>query len=288
MDDKKHISKILDSCWNIIFLGTGILAAVYFYSMAGGFPASSLFFWCNTIFCPLIVLFIIAAFYSKIKEKEHAHLLCKRSFFSFLLSFIITAKVIFPQTMRMSFLVVMLVMVIGLSYSLLTESSKKKPLLTIPYCVLALVFGIFLPLSQRGADAVTAPLNPVFENFPVQINKTATALNLGHKLQFYPNSATLNIQSADSKITIHPLLNFDSVSPDRCWTVLARRRDMFPTPLKISGYLNSEKSFTGFYSQGSDETAILSASEISSHHYLIEARTKVRQEIWFFTDCCKN
>ena len=71
----------------------------------------------------------------------------------------ITAKAIFPQTMRMSFLIFMMILIIALSYSVLTQSSEKKPLLNnrnilLGLVLLSVVF-IVMEVEHRQLDKYT-------------------------------------------------------------------------------------------------------------------------------------
>jgi len=213
---KERFIKLLESFWGISFLLTGLCSGAYFFMMAGGFPTSSLLFWSNTIMSPVITVLILLSLIFRSKQKAKAYRTCKISYIAFIGSFIITAKILYPQTVRVSFLVFFAVFIGVLLLSLLQEKVSAKHIYVIPACALSISIGFILPLSQKTEAASTIPLNEPLSQFTTPLKKVSEAVSLREGASVYLNNAAFRVRSGKSTLHIHPLLRFISLSPDKC------------------------------------------------------------------------
>ncbi|MEM7167305.1 MAG: hypothetical protein AAF581_17725, partial [Planctomycetota bacterium] len=88
------------------------------------------------------------------------------------------------------------------------------------------LLGVFLPLSQRGADSST---HPALRQLPAsalvsRTELTAPALRLSATTTMRTGSASLLVTDGDTQLTVEPLLTFDRVSLDRFWSLFATQQ----------------------------------------------------------------
>lgn len=236
MTSNKQPSKTAFILWRFTFLLSAIISAGWWYGLAGGFSLGSLHFWSNTILAPALLCFFVISIVFIFKKKDRLFLLSACSYLVGLITFVLSAWIIFPRTMQPLYALPLLLYAGQLAWLIHKDLNRKVFIQSLPLALGACAAGIFLPWSQRGLDAATQPLN---SSFPAKLStpiQQFTTLKFNNDLELSPGSANVIIRHGGASLNLDPLLTFDSLSPDRSWTIFARRSDMLAPSTQLDSY----------------------------------------------------
>jgi hypothetical protein len=214
--------------WRLTFTLCGTAAVIWWWMMPGGFPVDHPRFLANRLL-PVIVLAV--AVVGRMAMSRGRWRIVRAVALG--LSVAATAgccagAAMFPVSAQ-RFLPVGLLpaVLLWLAY---WRTFRAGPALGWPLClplvaVAAVIAGI-CPWTQRGDDPATRPRDvPLPELATVNDEDRPTLIDLTDQVQVTTATGDIRTQMDGLSLSIAPLLTFHSRSPDRCWTILAPRRE---------------------------------------------------------------
>jgi hypothetical protein len=212
--------------WSAILAAHATLAAGAWWMLPGGFPLSHPRFWVNRMIPILIVAVAILARWAG--GKRQWGLALRPVFPAIWLGAVVTSVVVFPVTFRLLWipLALPLVVMLAMLWPERRELSRRW-LATSATVALATFVGAFVVWAQRGGDARTRPINPPIPSMALAKSgaHNTRSIRPNNHLSIEPAAALVTVQHDRIFIGVQPLLTFESRSPDRCWTLLARPAD---------------------------------------------------------------
>jgi hypothetical protein len=213
-----------------IFTAHLVLAAAWWWLMPGGFPVAHVRFWSNQVL-PLVVVAVAGAYvWARYRNHAGAQRTLALSVAAFWFAAGVSSRVIFPITMEVLWLAPLL----GAMYvALVAIRPLRFDATAIVACTFATLLGVFVPLTQRGADPSTRPLNINFEPVEAAGDLSAGVIRVNESVRVQPNGGVVAVACGAVQLDVEPLLTFISRSPDRCWTLLASPRDRVGPPRRL-------------------------------------------------------
>ncbi len=128
------------------------------------------------------------------------------------------------------------------------------------YLILPIAFGAAMPWTQQSEMAQTHPAGGAVSNtttFP--IDESPPTQSISRNIRISPSSGQVVANFGPHSVQLSPILTFESLSPDRCWTNLAtkacriapHRRMFLMAPGEFS-YFDSGESNLQFHAIGDD------------------------------------
>ncbi|MEN9360346.1 MAG: hypothetical protein RL095_1881 [Verrucomicrobiota bacterium] len=235
--------------WRILFLCLAALSIAAAFSLPRGFPLSSAHFWCNSLLPIILILFSCTSIAFIVRRQYRLFLVCALAFLGGIAAFLASAWLIFPATMRASFIMPALfscmLLVWWIRRSLLSIALRHF----LPLLVIAIAAGSFVPWAQRGLDPATRPLGGDLGFSKRQGREPDSSFHFSGDGIFFPADGSIVWASKEAKLSIDPLLVFRSRSPDRCWTLLARDRDRLSSPWILDAVERSGNGWSAYYSE---------------------------------------
>lgn len=237
--------RLLLPLWTALLTGHAFAAAAWWWMMPGGFPIGSPHFWVNQILPFLVFALCLTA---------RVCLARKIAIAAFSLSIIggawisagVAARFVFPVTFRALWFAPVLA---GCAMLILWMAQFKRlwrGRSAIGWLAGGLL-GCLLPASQRGNNPATLPAgNADWVEVPSTLAHAGT-VRLTDLTSFDPNSGVVQLDLNRRMLAIEPLLTFDSLSPDRCWTLFARREDRIPPRRQLVQLQNTDERTTALY-----------------------------------------
>ncbi len=214
--------------WQTVLLAHGVLAVAWWWAMPGGFPMGHVRYWTNGV-APWCVVTVAGFGVICIWRRKSSWVgLITISVPVAWTAALIAAVALFPISAKRFVLPALGGTVFLWTACVITHrgrSSLRWP--AIVAVVLASVAGGIVPWTQRATDPDTRPLNtplPEFESNR-EVSRPPTTLRLGEDFTVRTWDGSVAAKCGGLRIAVRPVLTFESRSPDRCWTILARRRD---------------------------------------------------------------
>lgn len=249
-------------------------AVAWWWLMPGGFPVGNPHFWVNQVL-PFVVLAVALVGLWGLRRKRFAVWSIVLDMFpAAWMSAAIVLPIVFPTSGRFWWGLLLW----GLWLGTVVRRTNPGPWLpdgmtksaAIVPLVLASLLGGLLPLSQRAPEPSTSPLNQALPELE-QVGKwSPLPVTLRAGVQVIPSDASVRQKYGNVTVEIDPLLTFVSRSPDRCWSVLARRSDREGLPRRMVithvkpahvqlAYAGAEPSVLSVAAEGTDGPVVIDA-----------------------------
>ena len=240
-----------------IFLGYGLAFAAWWFVCPKGFPLEHPRFWANSIIPLFVIACCLISIYGAIKQNGGILKTAMSAFSIATLAAVITSKVLYPISMQP------VLLVFGLGWALIMSLFTLLTYLSLPRQHTSLLgltgglfiyaaIGIFLPWSQKGLPAQTAPLDIVFPAAELRSKRVPqTPFALSDIIKTTSDYKGLVLQCNETQIEIRPLLTFISRSPDRFWILFAPRSERIGPKRILTGMqLGTDKLSFGYKDDG--------------------------------------
>lgn len=249
-----------------------IAAIGVLYAMPRGFPVGHRHWWANEVFPWVVIAYAVVTTLA-------VYLMQWRAMVGFMLASPIAligaaaaGLAMFPVSGRIAGLAVAIVATLAL-IGLRREFRPWWPgrRLMLAVIVFSIVFGAALPWTQRaeepqtlpaGGDAVQLDRSNFERVLPTQAVTT--------QIRISPNSGDVVARFGTHSVQLSPLLTFESMSPDRCWTNLAPkayrvapRRVLVQPSAGEFAYLDLGRSRLRFNPVGDDGIELDATAELS-------------------------
>lgn len=250
-------------------------AVAYWWLSPKGFPIDSSRFWLNSVL-PLIVVAValvgLIAMHRRRWSSAATVILC---FAWAWCAGAIFGRILFPVSLRIVWLLPLFVSAVGIAcyYWLKSGEPRWNRGRLLGAFILAFV-GWFAIWAQVPPVPSTTPLSiETPESETLQSNGSITsALKLGSNYEFNTASAELTVTRGDIRITCSPVLEFDRISPDRFWSLLAPAMDerLYPTA--------ETKGTMGYAIHYNNGAVVMLSAPTPDNSIRIIAHTPVRQD----------
>lgn len=211
--------------WALILCAHAVLAGFWAWVAPGGFPPGHLRFWSNR---PLPLAVIALAVWGISSMLRRTDGLLRSAGVAVAILWLAAAVVgwtLFPiSTATLGPLALAGGLLLGLLALVPLRATTALPRrwwVTGVMLASAIAGGLF-PLSQRAPEPDTRPLGGRPPAVRGGVSGTPAELTLAPGLTFRPGEASVTVRSGTRSLELSPLLTFESRSPDRCWTLLAR------------------------------------------------------------------
>ena len=212
------------------FAGLFGAAALWWWMMPKGFPLLHERFWINSVFPPLAM---VASGWALWTISRGKHLVLRRMQLTVLACVVsagVTGMILYPTSMaaqRLAACTSVLVAatllqtaLVGLAFGWIR--GLGKPLFAI--IPAAVLLGVFIPRSQLGRPSKTSPTGVTMPDHSlIREPVSSRSISLGSNFIYQASIASLITRHRDTSLTVDPLLDFQSVSPDRFWTLFSPR-----------------------------------------------------------------
>jgi hypothetical protein len=215
--------------WLFVLVAHGALGLLGFWALPGGFPAGHPRLWANRI-APVVVLVVVVLCSIAMRRGQTARLQ------AILVAFpaawagaVVAGRLVFPiSSVRVWPPALLGAVAMGVAARLpfrLLPSATRRSLLSV--ALIAAILGAAVPLTQRGAEPDTRPLQPpVLGRIEAGSGARAeTSVHLAPNLMVHGHDGSLTFRAGHLSLFVEPILTFLSRSPDRCWTILAAPSD---------------------------------------------------------------
>lgn len=202
-----------------------IVASVYWWFSAKGFPISHARFWLNSVLPIAFAAACIALIILHRRRRDYSALaiLCMAAGWA---TAAFTANFVFPTSLRGLWGVgLAAILVGGFASILLVRHSPLPRFISTIALTLSAAVAFFVVWAQQPPPPTTHPLDepPPPQSQPaVRLSSANAPLAVGDAT-FEPSSARLRVMRGGVQITCEPLLEFDRISPDSFWSLLAPR-----------------------------------------------------------------
>ncbi len=239
--------------WQVIWLGHVLGAALAWWLLPGGFPWGHPRYWTNRVL-PLVVLAVAAAGLWGVWRRHHRAYLSAAVFVvAMATAAVVAGSILFPTSAR-RFLPPALVITVMLWVSCLAACRGQRlscwPVVTA--LAAGVLIGAMVPVAERAPATDTRPLGNSLAWPEVAPIAGATPLRIpvGRSASLTPLSGEAEVHIGRMTISVRPLLEFESVSPDRCWTIFTPpsyrpdgRLRLVGTRSDVEGWYHFQSSF---------------------------------------------
>jgi len=213
--------------WQVLLAGLVAGAVVWWWNMPQGFSPSHSRFWVNQVLPFALVALGLTG--SRAIERGRAGL-CQAVLVALTIGAAaawITAIYFFPLSTR-RFWLPGTVAVVALEFFWMISCLPRAVGRAVVFGVglISAAIGAGAVYSQRGPDADTSPvgLAPPIVEAALDAARPPSKLELSPHWAMRPSDGTLLGTVGRLRLELQPLMWFESISPDRCWTILAPRR----------------------------------------------------------------
>ena len=224
--------------------------------MPQGFEIRHPRFWANTLLPIAGVGVSIAGIYSCIKKRDPWTCALVLGVTAMLVAGAITFKLLFPHSTSGKLGLALIFCgfsavcggVIGV-WAL--RKCKIEIIPTAAAVTIGVFFGCLFPWTQKGISAATIPIAADISGLPSPTSapgkvETSSVIDLTERLQVIPNNLGAKVSlDSDLTLSINPVLTFNSVSPDRFWTIFSRTGRRIPSPGLIKVVRQSDSGTMG-------------------------------------------
>jgi hypothetical protein len=212
--------------WQAIWLGHAAGAALAWWLLPGGFPWEHPRFWINRVL-PWIVVAVSGMGLVGVWRKNS---LVRQSAAVFIVavwtSALVASTITYPISARRFWPPALVIT--GLIWAACLVSCRRHwswrwPVLTA--LAAGSLIGAILPLGVRAPEADTTPLgdSTPWPRISRDSQPVASTVRVSRIASLAPQSAEAEVRFGRVTISVRPLLEFESVSPDRCWTIFTPR-----------------------------------------------------------------
>lgn len=256
-DGSSGTSSSSDRVAGLTALLLGGAAVMWWSLMPGGFAWNHPRFWANRAI-PMVAASIAAAAIVDFKGARSALIASLPAAWS---AAILSWFVVFPISGRM-----LAPSVIALTLALWWQPLRAggwrqyRRTTTIACCLVLSAFGAAWTWTQRAPLPDTRPLNlPMPVTASGATEKRTAIVQLGSQMTIGTENGAVVWDSGALRIEARPLLEFNSRSPDRCWSNLAPPRQRIGPRLGVASFERSANHAAISYERGPDERLRLTA-----------------------------
>ena len=201
----------------------GVSAIGWWWLTPGGFSLGHARFWLNRVW-PLAVLAIAVFGVWTLARRRYSSLkLTLLSLAVMWMAGATSARLVFPMTAPGLWWWGFLIGGIGLALVARWDSPSVSRRIVLVFATLVgVTLGSFAPWALHGPDPSTKPIGDQAEKVSIGEGtaKLKTTVSLGASVNVLAASALVSIQHEPYRLQIEPLLSFEHISPDRCWSIL--------------------------------------------------------------------
>ncbi len=213
--------------WQVLLAGLVAGAVVWWWNMPHGYPPSHPRFWVNQVLPFVLVALGLTG--SRAIERGRAGL-CQALLLTLPIgaaAALVAGIYLFPLSTR-RFWLPGTAAVLALEFFWVWSCQPRAVGRAVVFCVglISAAIGAGAVYSQRGPDADTSPVGlaaPIVDA-ALDVVRPPSKLELSANWGMRPSDGTLLGTVGRLNLELQPLLWFESISPDRCWTILAPRR----------------------------------------------------------------
>jgi hypothetical protein len=242
--------------WLIVLFGHVIIAAIWWWLMPGGFAVDHPRFWVNQVL-PIVTIATAAALLVAAHRRRFGLVRAGIVLLAAIwLGMAISARIVFPISLRVRFWIPLLFFgcVLMAAFAPGLRTARWPRLLTAIALLIGLAIGASLPLTQRGDESSTRPLNlaagpttlPSFEQQPMTRSLQGFDVT--------PSSGIVQLRRGRYILAIQPMLDFRSRSPDRFWTIFSPPADRVGPSRALIGYADRETGVAMMYRGDNDHS----------------------------------
>ncbi len=246
--------------WQVLLAGLAAGALVWWWNMPHGFPPEHPRFWVNQVLPWALVGLAVSGSYAIENGRAALAQAVLLTLPIGTAAALVAAASCFPLSSRRFWLPGSLA-VLGLQvlwvYS--TEPRRLGRLGAITMGLLAAAAGGAAVFAQRGPEPDTRPLNmpPPEVVGEVDVARPPGRLELPGGWSVRPSDGAVLGTAGALHLELAPLLWFESVSPDRCWTILAPRAIVVGPNRALAALLADEQEIAAAYQTPLVQTLIV-------------------------------
>ena len=264
-----------------VFTAHLVLAAAWWWLMPGGFPLAHARFWVNRMLPIAVIALVTTYLWARYRKRDGVLRVLAVALAAFWLAAAVSARIAFPVTMRWLWLAPFAGAVLIAWVALRVIRSGRLRAVPLALAVIvASTLGVFAPITQRGEDPTTRPLNTAFAPVtPHHSELNPNVIRLRPALRVQPNGGVVYVESGGLHLDLEPLLTFISRSPDRCWTLLAPRHERVgPRRELLNGRPDAEWVELEYADDGASRLRVRGAEERGFVE--IEASSQLPREVY--------
>jgi hypothetical protein len=225
--------------WSTIFFAHTVVAGVWLAMMPGGFPCWHVRFWMNSVLPWAVIVLSVTGVVAVWRKRSVAYLATVTFFPIAWTAGLVVAAVIFPISSRR--LAVPGLAATAVLWGAWWVTCRHHWAWRWPMAAavgMAMAAGSLVPMAQRAPEPSTRPAGVPFPNHDL----ATTPTGVPPRLEITPGTA---VRTSDGEVTVRcrqltvalqALLEFESVSPDRCWTIFAPRERRGVWVPRLRGY----------------------------------------------------
>lgn len=210
--------------WQVIWLGHVLGAALAWWLLPGSFSWGHPRYWTNRVLPLIVVAAAAAGLWGAWRRHHRAYLSAAVFVAAMATAAVIAGAILFPTSAR-RFLPPALVIAAMLWVSCVGACRQQRlwcwPI--VAASAAGVLIGAMVPLAERAPEPDTRPVVNSFawpEVVPVA-GAMPSKIPVGRSASLAPLSGEAEVRIGRLTISVRPLLEFESVSPDRCWTIFA-------------------------------------------------------------------
>src|SRR5687768_3699210 len=217
--------------------------------MPGGFAPGHPRFWVNQVLPPVMIVLMVALAAAGHRGRYGVVRAGIVMLAAVWLGIALSSRVTFPISLRVRFAIPLLFFacVLIAAFAPALRAARWPRALTAVAALVGLLLGAALPLTQRGGEPSTQPLNLAFTPTtlpPFEVQPLTRSLR---GFDVTPSSGIVQLRRGRYVLAIQPMLEFRSRSPDRFWTVFAPSADRTGPTRLLDGFLDRETGVSMTY-----------------------------------------
>ena len=213
--------------WRVAFAVHAATAAAGLWLMPGGFPLAHPRFWANRVLPAAVLVGACVGLLATWRRKQRLVSAVGLAFCALWLAGAASFALTFPVSWRLPCIFCLAVGVALLGAFHLAAGGRRVPRAAAAVAaVLGAVVGAAAPRTQRAGPPSARPANVGLPAAAIGEDLSARVppvLRWG-SCSVFPEVAMVSVAHGGLEVDVRPLLTFRSVSPDRCWTILAPQR----------------------------------------------------------------
>jgi hypothetical protein len=223
--------------WMAILTAHGTAAVAWWWLLPGGFGVGESRFWVNGAL-PLLILAWVVVVRFGVWRRESVRRTMLAALPAMWLAAGFTARAAFPRSAAGVWLVPVAfgaAMAAALAWEWRRGGGTTRRWAALTAAVGAAI-GVWVPIAERGADPDTRPASSsVIAADTIESPADARAIPLSPDVKVDPADPVVTLLNGRVTLAVQPVLTFVSRSPDRCWTVFARKPDRDGPPRRLTG-----------------------------------------------------
>lgn len=261
----------------IAFSAHLVVAAIYWWLSPQGFPVDHCRFWLNSV-VPLATMTVaVVGLTGMLRPHYPTAMVAALSFASAWIGGALAGQIVFPLSLHRFGIFGVTVGLIAVGLILLVfpwdfRTLRKWNVFFFPSALI----GVFVIWAQLPPTPSTNPLATFPAGIPSvsESSSSKSAVEVGKRFLFRPTSGEFVLRHDNIRLAISPLLDFDRISPDKFWSILAPPAAFHPRRLH-GGYASSNGIRFCKYS---DDAMILVRNEPSAAILEVDCFTPVEQD----------